>query len=819
MSGLTELAMRLLIGAEDRTGPAAKSARQNVQSISDQLARFEVVAKRVLDLRLFVGFAKDSIELSDGYKALSGRITQVTKDTGNLAAKQAQLFDLAQDTQTGLGSTVNLFTKSAEALKNVQDGQEKALKLTEAVNLSFKAQALGTADIESTVRQLTQAIGTSNVQWEDFGQVADANLLLANVAAKNLGFDGLGALKQAMSNNQVTNTQLVDSIIGGLDEIKAASEAMPLTVQAAFTTLNNSVLRYVGESDAANKSTQAIAGSIRLLADNLNTVANAAVLVAEIYGTRVAIGLLKSAQGYVENAQAARASAAAAQQEAAAQQAQLALKEKLATVQLKIAEASLSNARASKAEAEAIQSKNTASKAELETEVQQIALKASLAKSRLASAAAAVEEAQLQRALAVSNEQQVAANRALALSVEHLRQSRSALSRANSEAVIYNGELAAANDRLTISEKRLAEANGTLSAEVKKYNTSAAASKAASAALGGGFGATAGEANKFDKAMTAVNWSINAWLAWDIGTTVGEWLRQFESVRIAGTYLAETFAIIASGIEGMFSGISIGERWAQIQKIHAEFSQIRQNETDQAITSQQNIEASEKAKAKAAEESAERQRIAYEKIKEATKQLTAIIDADAKQQAVSIKQQLAEREAAINAMDISDAERDRLRFVAQQLAADQEILLQRRVTEDKLALIDKQYNDEIQKAEANKTRVQQLEQEKRQAKLSVYQGLAEFYQGEVDRLQGVYANEEQLALQSRQQLQALAISHEAALFQIGLKGLDDREKISKEESRFNELIRRAREEQAKGEQADQDKINQLLTEARNLHQD
>lgn len=86
---------------------------------------------------------------------------------------------------------------------------------------------------------------------------------------------------------------------------------------------------------------------------------------------------------------------------------------------------------------------------------------------------------------------------------------------------------------------------------------------------------TATSATLASKAFTAMNNAISLVFAWNIGKAVGEWLRQFESVRTAGSYLAETFEIIRTGAEGLFSGISLSERWDQLKRIHADFEDLR----------------------------------------------------------------------------------------------------------------------------------------------------------------------------------------------------------------------------------------------------
>ena len=44
--------------------------------------------------------------------------------------------------------------------------------------------------------------------------------------------------------------------------------------------------------------------------------------------------------------------------------------------------------------------------------------------------------------------------------------------------------------------------------------------------------------------MAGLNNALNAFIAFEIGSTIGEWLLQFEQVRIAGSYVAEAFQLM-----------------------------------------------------------------------------------------------------------------------------------------------------------------------------------------------------------------------------------------------------------------------------------
>ncbi|MCF7964217.1 MAG: tape measure protein [Methylobacter tundripaludum] len=655
-----DLIARIILRLQDEASRGLDVARDRVRGVGQEINRVKQMAIGLFSIVALRQGVESLTGLSDKYAGLTGRIKQAIGPTGDLAGKQQQLFDIAQRTSVALDGTVQLYARGAQALKNLNNGQEIAAKLAETVNLSFKAQQSGAAEVASTITQLTQSISTDAVQWEDFGQLADTNLMLVNIAAKNLGYDGIGSLKQAMADGKVGNIEMVNAIVSGFDEVKAAADSMPSTVAASWTKLENRLLVFVGQSKSASEAAGQIANGIGFIADHLEQFIAVAIKAGEVALAMFAGSKLKSLVMYTQEMIAARAAA---------------------------------------------------------------------------------------RALAAEQ-----------------------------------------------------------------------------AAAGTAAGAAAGQMSIFAKAITLINKAVGALVAWEIGQTVGKWALGFEWVQYVGANVAQMTAKFVAFADFMTRPLSL-DSWKafrdELGKIDVHFDGVRARigEADSVYAeSAQKVSASEQAKTQAIEAEVLKQKEAFKTVQDAVKALTASIDADTKAQTAAIAQGLTERLAAIDAANLSEAQKDTLRVTAKLEASDLELRLQQQASAAKLALIDQEYQAELAGAAKNAARTAEIESQKRQDKLAVYTGLAEYYQGEVGRLSQVYATEYQAAQTAKQQLQGLNQNHEMALFNIKLMGMNEREKIDAEESLFNDKMRQVQVERAKGAQADQEKINSLMGEARRLHE-
>lgn len=716
-----DLELKILINAEDKTGPALNKTKAGVESISQQLKTLSnrvsgFLALKVADvIKTQIG---EIVKTADAYKTLDARLKLVSDSTEEYNRAQEALFRIAQRTSGGLAETVNVYGKIVTAIKDLGGSQDQALRTTETLNKAIALTSQGMAQDSAAILQFSQALGSGVLRGDELNSVMENSPGLARALADGLGVP-IGKLREMGAAGELTADRIINALGNAAPKVEEQFAKLPLTVGGAMTQLNNAVLRYIGQTDRATGATQTLAGWIGTLAGNLDSLVKIGLIAAQVLGLKMALGLSQSAKAYLDNVQAARQKALADQ-----------------------------TARAAVLEL-------------LRTEQQRALLSVKLAQQGIA-------EARVQLSLASTEEKRV------------------------------------------LAMKRL-------NAEMRALHANQAKAAAITAALESATNKSAAAVSRSEKAFHALIGAMSLLFAFDIGQSVGEWLRQFESVRVAGTYLAETFAIVQTGAEAMFSGMSLSDRWEQVKNIHAEFKQLRASELAGSQQSAAQTQASEAAKTQVIEQAALKQQEAFSKVQEATQALTASIDSEAKAQTAALKQALDERLAAIESSDASETEKDALRVQAKLDAATQELTLMQAVSTQKLALIDAEYAKELASAQSNADRTRELETQKRQAKLSVYQGLAEFYQSEVSKLAGIYAQETQLAAQAKQQLQNLATNHQQTLLDIERLGMDERRRIASEESEFTDLVRQAREEQAKGEQADQDKINGLLQRAKDLH--
>jgi tape measure domain-containing protein len=719
-----DLRTRIIITSDDRSRPGFNSAREGLAQLERQITQARYALLGLFGISVGSGLVKSLIETADEFKQLNAAIKLSTRSEAEFNRAQQELFNISQKFATGLRDNVDLFRRVSASVRDMGGDQERAFHLIELIDKSVALSGVSAETAAAGIQQFNQGLGSGVLRGEEFNSVMENTPRLAQALA-----DGLqstkGELRSMAEQGKLTSEVVLKTLESQAGALDTEFRQVPQTVGAALVRVQNAWTVFLGQLNEGSGATAQIAAAFNKLADNMQQAVETglalAKIVAGIWAAKTITSITTASAAIVQNAIAQREAAAASQ---------LLMQQEIR-----------------RAEVSAAGSLNL------------------------------IREAQLQRSLATTEAQRVAAMRAL----------DAAYAKHEANVAALQARQAALNATLrqgSINTLLFGDAVGTLS-----------------------------------KSMALLNRAFTAFIAFEIGTAVGEWLRQFEKIRQAGSYVAEAFTLIVTGFQAMFKGLSMQERFDQVKRIHEEFNAIRAADTEAARTASQGAAQAEEAKAKAAEEAAERQRQAWKQVEDGLKALTGSIDADAAQQNAILQQRLAERMAAIDASNAGELQKDSERTQALIQSAQTELELARNTADAKLQLVYQSYGAQIQNLNTYNETARQLDREGIEARKGIYSELATHYQNVVDQLAQAHQQEVQAALSAGQQIQNLALQHQFDLADIERQGVGAREKIKSEESEFDQLLADVAAERAKGKAADQELINGKLQRASQLNRD
>ncbi|MDN4356982.1 phage tail tape measure protein [Citrobacter portucalensis] len=310
---------------------AAAAQRETQRALSAVTAQLSETRTAALGMAgAFAGaFATANlIRLADSYNSLSARVKLATSDATDFETAQKGLMDISQRTGSAFADNAALFSRASSSLREWGFSTQEILKLTDSLANGLQVSGASAEETSSLIVQLSQALGRGVLRGQDFNSVAQSGQRIMKALA-----DGMGVaqkdLKGMADAGQLTTEKIVPALISQLGKLKSEFDAMPNSVSAASTRIQNAFMEWVGGANQASGATATISGVMDSAAKNIDTVATAAgvlvaVGVARYFGnwtSSIAANtgeLIKNYQSQVNNAAAQLNAAKMTQRKAAA---------------------------------------------------------------------------------------------------------------------------------------------------------------------------------------------------------------------------------------------------------------------------------------------------------------------------------------------------------------------------------------------------------------------------------------------------------------------------------------------------------------------
>jgi tape measure domain-containing protein len=288
---------------------AATSTRVQTTALADlgqQLRTVQSIAATAIGGNIALDLAKDAATAADSYKQLEARIKLVTGEGDALQAAFAGVREIALRTNTSLENTGVLFSRIAQAGKEIGVSQADALALTETINQAVQLSGTSSESSNAAITQLIQGLQSGVLRGEEFNSVMEQAPRLALALASGLGTT-TGELRKLANQGALTSDVVIKALQGQSAVLQAEFGSLPATVGKSLQNLSTAWTVYIGEANKASGTTKTVAEAIDLLSKNLNTVIG---FLLDAGQAAAAFTALRLAQSFLGIGQAAQVSAA-----------------------------------------------------------------------------------------------------------------------------------------------------------------------------------------------------------------------------------------------------------------------------------------------------------------------------------------------------------------------------------------------------------------------------------------------------------------------------------------------------------------------------
>lgn len=286
----------------DRAGRGLNKTRAGVESISKQLDSAKRRAIQFFGVMMSFQTLRGVAAMADDWSNLGARLSLANKGVVEQAAALGGVYAVAQRTSTAVGTTGDLVARLSTSLGDMgmksEAAFQKGLALSETINQTFALSGAAAAAQGNAITQFTQALAGGVLRAEEFNSVVENSPRLAKAMADGMKV-GMGELRRMVNEGKVSASEMLRAIESQAGVIEEEFTRLPLTIGRAWVQIVNGIKKYIGTVDQAHSTSAKIARGMSLVAQNIDSIANAVILLGKVAATVYTLQLLQLGRQWV----------------------------------------------------------------------------------------------------------------------------------------------------------------------------------------------------------------------------------------------------------------------------------------------------------------------------------------------------------------------------------------------------------------------------------------------------------------------------------------------------------------------------------------
>lgn len=270
--------IRTAKGIEKKFEQSNQRAAATFKKIDDASGRTSANIGRMGGVIAAAFSVRELQQYADGWTSAGNKIAAAASSTGIAARSLSEINDLANDSRSSLAATSDLYSKLLRSTAAFGASERDVALATSLVAKSFKAGGASASEAEGAITQLGQALGSGKLSGDELNSLLENAPVLAQALADAFGVT-VGQLKKLGAEGELTSAKVFDAILKGQPKIEAAFGATNATIADGFTRLNNALTEYVGTSDKALGVSEKLVAALEFLADNIDLVVAAGLIL------------------------------------------------------------------------------------------------------------------------------------------------------------------------------------------------------------------------------------------------------------------------------------------------------------------------------------------------------------------------------------------------------------------------------------------------------------------------------------------------------------------------------------------------------------
>ena len=212
-------------------------------------------------------------QYADQWTQINNRISLFTSGATEARKVQEELFKVAKDTRSGLGATVELYQRLAQANERLNLTQQQLARITRTVNQAIAISGVTSEAANAAIIQLGQGLASGALRGDELRSVMEQVPALAQAIARGMGVT-TAELRKMGEQGVLTAEAVVKSLRTQADAVATDFAKTTGTVGQAFTNMESSFTRLIGKIDEATNASGKLARAIDTMSGALSVLAD-----------------------------------------------------------------------------------------------------------------------------------------------------------------------------------------------------------------------------------------------------------------------------------------------------------------------------------------------------------------------------------------------------------------------------------------------------------------------------------------------------------------------------------------------------------------
>lgn len=213
-----------------------------------------------LAVREVIQFGQAIVDASNKFQTYENRLRLITNSQGELDATFRKLQQSAIATRSGVGGTIDLYSKLTLATKELGVSNDQVLSVTEKFQKALAISGADAGTAAGAIRQFGQAMASGTVRGDEFNSIVEALGPALSIMAEESGLN-VGELRKLSQEGKLTAQAFFEMVENSTALNEAFAKTRP-TIEQMTIALNDAFDEFLVELGKATGLTEAYTDTV-----------------------------------------------------------------------------------------------------------------------------------------------------------------------------------------------------------------------------------------------------------------------------------------------------------------------------------------------------------------------------------------------------------------------------------------------------------------------------------------------------------------------------------------------------------------------------